>query len=101
MYHNEERAVACIDKLETELQKLVEENLTLRTEVERLWEERRWIPVEERLPPSLTTVLCSHAGYGSCFTGYCVGSRWIAWPPGSVADVAHWMPLPNTPFTTQ
>jgi hypothetical protein len=68
-------------------------------EIERLRDERRWIPVEERLPgpnePVLiyTEVLGRHVASvdeeGEWFCDY--GGEWL------FPNVTHWMPLPEPP----
>lgn len=69
----------------------------LLAEIERLREERRWIPVGERLPEDEADVICGYAGFKS-FPGYRQGFNWfderdshLAFPP------THWMPLPEPP----
>jgi hypothetical protein len=77
----------------------------------KLREERRWIPVGERLPESKEKVLV----YGgrteiwingtkqpmpSIHTGYLrgLGDGWFSWDHHDyICDVTHWMPLPESP----
>lgn len=73
-------------------------------ELERLGEERRWIPVDERLPEVYEKVLLIVEGLrfigcraeggwydqeGSAF--FNLANEWM--------DVTHWMPLPEHPST--
>ena len=60
----------------------------------RLRAERRWIPVEERLPEEDVPVLCIDAR----------GVQTVAWngwgewcSPEIKAEITHWMPLPEPP----
>ena len=68
-------------------------------ELERLYAEPRWIPVEERLPEENVCVLANH-----WMTGIEIAFRrddqWgIAWTGfmGSGSGYTHWMPLPSPP----
>jgi len=68
-------------------------------EIERLREERRWIPVGERLPEEGVDVLvsrdgrCHVAGYETFRNGN------VHWTLASFESVTptHWMPLPAPP----
>ena len=65
----------------------------------KLREERRWIPVTERLPDNLQTVLC-YTNFDEVRM-WQWNERWNSWI-GLVADygknvVTHWMPLPKPP----
>jgi hypothetical protein len=63
----------------------------LTTEVQRLRAERRWIPVEERLPDEDVPVLC----IDSRGVQMVAWSGWGEWyGPEIEADITHWMPLP-------
>ncbi len=82
---------------------------SLRAEIARLREERRWISVEERLPKDDVEVLICGTGWGSPAIGwrehqphYIVPETiWTlgddvdrGYPP---QDITHWMPLPAPP----
>lgn len=89
----------------TYLSAIIAEVRMQRAEIKRLREERRWIPVPERLPEPWVTVLTNNA-FGDCptvGTGYLVPASEMktgepAWclhcgydPP----EVTAWMPLPE------
>ena len=62
--------------------------------------ERRWIPVEERLPPDLELVLVNHEGTGIEMAARQPNGGWvICWTGFETNGVAytHWMPLPEPP----
>lgn len=68
-------------------------------ELERLYAERRWIPVEERLPEEGVSVLVNHWITG-IEMAYRRGDQWgITWTGfiGSDSGYSHWMPLPSPP----
>lgn len=68
-------------------------------ELERLYAERRWIPVEERLPEEGVSVLVNHWITG-IEMAYRRGDQWgITWTGfiGSGSGYSHWMPLPSPP----
>ena len=74
-------------------------------EIERLREERRWIPVAERLPDEDEPVLWH--GPGDTFCRAVVGKvdgRSIDWGSDLNMDIArnftHWQPLPPPPEAT-
>jgi 2-polyprenyl-6-methoxyphenol hydroxylase-like FAD-dependent oxidoreductase len=66
-------------------------------EIERLRDERRWIPVSERLPEDETVVL-AWSGKRVAF-GYMSDGQWIDTLYGWVIPLgpSHWMPLPAEP----
>ena len=78
----------------------------LRAEIARLREERRWVPVGERLPKDNDLVLTvgkggwivigdmtKSCGWQSIHCDNETGEPWISDP----GDVTHWMPLPPGP----
>lgn len=84
----------------------------LRAEVERLREERRWIPVEERLPEFEVPVFCHAYGStwigcrssdedGECWCGllelpwYHKKGRWVVDPEFGDYKPTHWHPFPQ------
>jgi hypothetical protein len=80
---------------------------SLRSEVTRLREERRWIPVGERLPDLDVEVLVWQQGYTAI--GWREHRPWYTvpktiWTLGDELDkgyppekITHWMPLPAPP----
>ena len=70
-------------------------------------EERRWIPVTERLPGNDDFVLVSVCGKAGCITlenatelaQFSMDEGWILemWPEWEDPKVTHWMPLPESP----
>ena len=71
------------------MQALDDENKNLRAELERLRADRRWIPVEERLPEERTGVLVM-SKTRLCAVRWHVAGFWE--PMGGT--ITHWMPLP-------
>jgi hypothetical protein len=75
-------------------------------EIERLREERRWIPVGERLPEpdhmgNPTPVLVVMPGYGERTIGYCDNREYgIRWHCQSTQRPTHWQLLPSPPEVT-
>ena len=66
--------------------------------LEVLRAERRWIPVEERMPEENVQVLCidsQNVQMIACF-GW---GEW--WHPDIDAPITHWMPLPELPKEVQ
>ena len=83
---------------------------TLRSEIARLREERRWVPVGERLPEKFERVLLydptipnfprsnTHVVIGY-FRGF---DDWISpWCCPDGRGPTHWMPLPSGPETKE
>ena len=68
----------------------------LRCENERLREERRWIPVEERLPEAGVWVICYHATHRLWFQGMRDCGEWTD-AEGVLVAPTHWQPLPAPP----
>lgn len=72
-------------------------------EIERLKEQHRWIPVEERLPEEDTIVLLTVSGLYSCITfsdaielgNLCSDGEWFieGYPDWDDPNVTAWMPL--------
>lgn len=72
----------------------------LLAEIERMKTERRWVPVDERLPETGESVLIAlpYPIIGrSCTTGGYVNHTWYCDDFGGEAEVTHWMPLPTAP----
>jgi hypothetical protein len=65
----------------------------LRAEIARLREERRWVPVGERLPEVGESVLGVHRGYVSEFWYTKLGFE----TERGAFKVTHWQPLPPGP----
>jgi len=74
--------------------------------IERLREERRWIPVAERLPErdnmgNPAPVLVVMPGYGGRTIGYCDKDEYgVRWQCESTQNPTHWQPLPPPPEAT-
>lgn len=69
---------------------------SLSAEVERLCAERRWIPVEERVPEVGKYFLACHSLHRSVWIqSYHKNGVWIGLKP------THWMPLPELPQKVQ
>lgn len=76
-------------------------------ELAKLREERRWIPVGERLPEADEQVLAIVSGIWKNITferayelvNWSSDEGWImeAWPEFENPEVTHWMPLPEPP----
>ena len=109
VYHGD---VQCIGDLMTaaadRLEEYVDRCARFSEEVMVLREQRRWIPVEERLPEQEDCVVVCVSGKPRenitlCDTvelaTYSGNEGWIleCWPDWATADVTHWMPLPPAP----
>ena len=68
-------------------------------EIARLREERRWVPVGERLPPDNVAVLCWVDGCGSEMVWREKGQWFLSFAGYPISDstYTHWMPLPPGP----
>ena len=77
------------------------EALSMAVAALREQEERRWIPVEERLPEHGDVVLCfMKFGEQRILQWDNVSSLWLGYGHGDdwqKADVTNWMPLPQPP----
>jgi hypothetical protein len=79
-----------------------EEVAELRSRINTLEAERRWIPVSERLPENGRLVLCVyHNDMKQPIVGEAFWSPPIhptaGWAGWTAQDVTHWMPLPSAP----
>lgn len=71
----------------------------LQAEIARLREERRWVPVGERLPPDNVAVLCWVDGCGSEMVWREKGQWFLSFAGYPISDstYTHWQPLPTGP----
>lgn len=103
-----------IAALQQEIEKLRAQNEQLREAAALVTKEsaelleRRWIPVEERLPELqnwgasklVLGIVQNESGYGypppnPCFCVYLGNQKWRI--RGRMATITHWMPLPEPP----
>lgn len=101
-----------IAALQQEIEKLRGQNKQLREAAALVAKEsaelleRRWIPVEERLPETeswgaskvVLGIVQNESGYpppNPCFCVYLGNQQWTI--RGRMATITHWMPLPETP----
>ena len=72
---------------------------TLREEIRVLREERRWVPVGERLPPDNVAVLCWVDGCGAEMVWRENGQWFLSFAGYPISDstYTHWQPLPPGP----
>lgn len=104
LYENEE--AGCADQLKREaaqmLQEYVDRSKRYADEIMALREQRRWIPVTERLPAEGMRVLAATEGvfsgeaYLSC-EGVWMRSYGVVWVSLVDMPVTHWMPTPDAP----
>ena len=70
-------------------------------EIARLREERRWVPVGERLPDDLRRVMVMAPGLYGAQVAWLLNGKWhdgIGYPDDAIdCRVTHWMPLPPGP----
>ena len=70
-------------------------------EIARLREERRWVPVGERLPDDLRRVMVMAPGLYGAQVAWLLNGKWhdgIGYPDDAMdCRVTHWMPLPPRP----
>ena len=112
-------ANACLLEVATRLEELVEERRSISTllqkvesleaENNRLRDERRWVPIGERLPEEGVKVLVSCPGCKCPEIGWL--QWWPGWPEGKLcwtlgdeldrgflpSWITHWQPLPPGP----
>ena len=71
----------------------------LREEIRVLREERRWVPVGERLPPDNVAVLCWVDGCGAEMVWREKGQWFLSFAGYPISDstYTHWQPLPTGP----
>ena len=71
----------------------------MAAEIERLREERRWVPSEERMPPDNVAVLVWHDAGGVEMAYREKGSWFMSFLGYSVSDSSYtnWQPLPAPP----
>jgi len=85
---------------EIEYTDLWDDALALQSRIAELEEERRWIPVSERLPKENAPVLVLTV-LGGMFVDFIHGKSVVTGNPDfyelDVEDVTHWMPLPQLP----
>ena len=101
-----------IAALQQEIEKLRGQNKQLREAAALMAKEsaelleRRWIPVEERLPATeswgaskvVLGIVQNESGYpppNPCFCVYLGNQQWTI--RGRMATITHWMPLPELP----
>ncbi len=104
-------ANACLLETATRLAELVEERRSISTllqkvesleaENNRLREERRWVPVGERLPDDLRRVMVMAPSLYGAQVAWLLNGKWydgIGYPDDAIGcRVTHWQPLPPGP----
>ncbi len=103
-------ANACLLEVATRLEELVEERRSISTllqkvesleaEIARLREERRWVPVGERLPKKYQSVIVALTPDSKGRVEVCEAVHWkgsdFETDRGNY-ECSHWMPLPPGP----
>jgi hypothetical protein len=91
VYGGGDEAVAAVDGMSKDWREQLEQ---AASEI-----ERRWIPVEERLPPDNVAVLVNHESSGVEMAFRQDGQWGISWTNHMHSGCAytHWMPLPEPP----
>jgi hypothetical protein len=101
----------CLGEVATRLAELVEERRSISTLLQkvesleeknkRLCEERRWVPVGERLPEDIRRVMVMAPGLYGAQVAWLLNGKWrdgIGYPDDAIdCRVTHWMPLPPGP----
>jgi hypothetical protein len=101
---------ACLGEVATRLEELVEERRSISTllqkvesleaEIARLREERRWVPVGERLPKKYQSVIVALTPDSKGRVEVCEAVHWkgsdFETDRGNY-ECSHWMPLPPGP----
>lgn len=83
-----------LTNMRAKYEQMIDEKNALCAEVERLREERRWIPVGERLPGSGRHLVTD----GSIrWTAFWYDDCWAHNEPTHRQRPTHWMPLPAPP----
>jgi len=62
----------------------------MKARVQELEQERRWIPVSERLPEDTRIYDVAIADYEYSWTGSCVFGKWIGESGKAILGVTHW-----------
>jgi len=98
---------ACLGEVATRLSELVEERRSISTllqkvesleaENNRLREERRWVPVGERVPDDTVECLVFHKRSKECRRAYVYKGDWWDGVYLITGNVTHWRPLPPGP----
>jgi len=95
------KAVDTITQLQVELKKMQDIACLNATEVVKLWEADRWIPVGERLPEPNKFVLVYAPKFKNVFECYvdrdCGNWRFAVSCYDITQPVTHWKPLPQPP----
>jgi hypothetical protein len=99
VYAGGDEAVAAVERIGKDWREQLEQ---AASEIERLRAERRWIPVEERLPEDRQTVIACFPPVRSgdptdvCAATFNKAQGWFAMEHGCYT-ATHWMPLPEPP----
>lgn len=92
-----ERQRKYITKLEKQIPDLNLQLAQVNLRITELKQERRWIPVSERLPEDSRIYDVAIAGYEYSWTGACVFGKWIGETGKPLLGVTHWKYRPQPP----